>query len=403
MAGGHSTCPRRRLLPPRTSPLRIAYITETYPPEANTVALDARRTLRHLRAAGHAVQLIRPRQPGEAACCTPDEWRCSGGPVPAHAGLRFGWAAPRALRALWQGDSGRPDLVHVATPGPLAWAALSAARAAGIATSADLHADAMEGWSRPLVQRYLRALHAMADANFVATPELAQRLAAQRFERLRVLGQGVDLQRFSPDRRDAGLRHDWRAGDDSRVLLYVGRLARGQGIALALSTFERLSARRPGLRMLVVGDGPLRVRLEREHPAARFVGSPAGADLARHVASADVLLCPGLDGGVGDVLLQALASGLAVAAFDTGSAGQQLRDGVDACLAPPRDGLAGADAFLEAARRAIAAASPDGALRRAARLAAAPADWGNVLRRFEQQLVQLAASDRTLPSHALPA
>lgn len=385
--------------------MRIAYITETFPPEINGVSLTARRTLRHLRGAGHAVQLIRPRQPGEDACCTADEWRCSGGPVPLHPGLRLGWASVRTLRALWHRDGARPELVHAATPGPLGWAALSAARAEGIPTSADFRPGVLTALGRfePLLLPYLRRLHAMADGNFVPTPELARRLAAQGFERLQVLGRGVDTLRFSPDRRDPGLRHDWRAADDCRVLLHVGWLAPGQGVGLALHTFERLSARRPGLRMVVVGDGPLRVRLERAHPAVRFVGMQAGAELARHCASADVLLAPSLDDGLGDMTLEALASGLAVAAFDTGTAGQHVRDGINGCLAPPREGLGAADAFLEAATRAVDAAAPGSLLRSAARQAAAQADWAGVLRRFEQQLTPLAAAGRVPPRHAVPA
>jgi glycosyltransferase involved in cell wall biosynthesis len=386
--------------------VRIAYVSETFPPEINGVALTAERTVRHLRAAGHAVQLIRPRQPGEPARRDADEWRCAGGPIPRYPALRYGIASPAGLRALWQEGGEPPDLVHVTTPGPLGWAALRAARDEGIRTSADyrlnIHAYCSHyglGWLEPVALGYLKRLHAMADANFVPTPELQRQLAAQGFERLQVLGRGVDARLFTPERRDARLRRDWRVDDDSRVLLHVGRLAPEKNAGLAMQTFERLSARRPGLRMVVVGDGPLRETLERAHPRARFVGMQTGSALARHYASADVFLFPSLTDTFGNVTLEAMASGLAVAAFDTGAAALHVRDGVNGCVAPPCEGLPAADAFLDAATRALDASAPDGPLRQQARQAASQACWDEVLRSFEQQLMRLAEPGLRLPRH----
>jgi glycosyltransferase involved in cell wall biosynthesis len=387
--------------------VRIAYVTETFPPEINGVALTAERALRQLRAAGHAVQLVRPRRAPEPALRNADEWRCAGGPIPMYPELRFGLATPGALRRLWRDGGGPPDLVHVATPGPLGWAALRAARAEGVPTSADFRTNFHSycrhyglGLLTPVVLGYLRRLHAMADATFVPTPELARELAAQGFERLRVLGRGVDAQLFAPEKRDSALRRDWGAAPDERVLLHVGRLAPEKNPGLALQTFERLRASRPGLRMVVVGDGPLRAALQRAHPGVRFTGMQTGPALARCYASADVFLFPSLTDTFGNVVLEALASGLAVAAFDTGAAGHHVRDGVSGCLAPRADGPGGAEAFLDAATRALDASAPDGELRMEARLAAGQADWAGVLHRFEQQLQQLAVAGRTVPQHA---
>jgi glycosyltransferase involved in cell wall biosynthesis len=195
-----------------------------------------------------------------------------------------------------------------------------------------------------------------------------------------------------------------------------------KNVGLALQTFERLSARRPGLQMVVVGDGPQRARLERAHPHVRFVGVQTGVDLARHYASADVFLFPSLTDTFGNVVLEALASGLSVAAFDTSAAGQHVRDGVSGSLAPlcwaqgsaepgrpaqerspARDSLGAADAFLDAATRALDAAAPDSLLRMEARLAAVQADWDGVLRRFDQQLQQLAQARQMVTRYAAVA
>jgi glycosyltransferase involved in cell wall biosynthesis len=372
--------------------VRIAYITETYPPEINGVALTTERTVHHLRQAGHSLWLVRPRQRGEATRDDAHEWRCPGGPIPLYPELRFGMALPASLRRRWRADP--PDLVHVATPGPLAWAALQAAQAQGLATSADFRTN-FHAYSRhygmgalaPGVLAWLRRLHAKADCTFVPTPALARELSAHGFERLQVVGRGVDTQCFTPARRDAALRAAWGGQEGDPVLLHVGRLAAEKNAGLALRCFEWLRGACPALRMVVVGDGPLRRQLQAAHPAACFVGTQQGDDLARHYASADLFLFPSLTDTFGNVTLEALASGLALVAFDTAAAALHARDGHSACLAPAGDN----PAFFAAGLRALQqGAAPDGALRRQAREAALKADWEPVLRQFEEHLRAVA-------------
>lgn len=375
--------------------MRIAYITETYPPEINGVSLTAERALAHLRRAGHEVQLVRPRQAGEVLLDSAAEWRTAGGPIPMYPELRYGWASKAALRRRWARTL--PDLVHVTTPGPLAWAALRTAREAGIATSADFrtnfHAYSRHyglGWLEPVVLGYLRALHSMADCNFVPTPALAAQLAAQGFKGLQIVGRGVDSQRFSPARRDPALRQAWGVVDDEPVLLHVGRLAAEKNVGLALQAYAAVRRRRPAVRMVLVGDGPLRKRLQAAHPDVVFAGVQRGDDLARHYASADVFLFPSLTDTFGNVTLEALASGLALAAFDTAAASLHAVDGVSGCLARGSD----PSAFIAAAQRAFDAAAEGGPLRRGAREAALCADWEQPLRSFEQALRAVVAARR---------
>lgn len=367
--------------------VHIVYVTETFPPEVNGVALTAARALNHLRSAGHSVQLLRPRQRGEPPRCDAQEWRTAGGPIPMYPELRYGFATAGTLRQAWQRHP--PDLVHVATPGPLAWAALRAARGEGIVCSADYrtHFPAYShhyrlGWLAPAVRAGLRRMHALADLNFVPTPALAGELATQGFVRLKVLGRGVDARHFAPARRDPALRLAWGAGSSHPVLLYVGRLAPEKNVGLALRCYEQLRRTRPSLRMVVVGDGPQRAALERSHPQARFVGVQRGEALARHYASADVFAFPSLTDTFGNVTLEALASGLAVAAYDTAAAAHHVHDGHSGCLAAPGDETA----FFAATERALAQSGLHSPLRLAAREAALAADWDPVLRELEQAL-----------------
>lgn len=376
--------------------MRLTYVTETFAPQINGIALTAERTLLHLRAAGHQVELLRPRQEDEAPCNTADEWRTAGGRLPLNNGWSFGLAGSEAIRRRWHLAGQLPELVHVATSGPLAWAALAAARAEGIATSADLRLSVRPqqagGWAASLKLAYLKRLHGMADCSFVATRELAAQWAARGFENLQVLGRGVDSVAFSPQWRDCWLRRDWRACNHNPVLLYVGRLSADKNVQLALQTFEQLRQDERSLRMVVVGDGPLRRQLQARYPRVRFAGWQRGTELARHYASADVCLFPSLVQSFGSITLEAMASGLALVAFDAAAAAVHVSDGVNGFLARPGPSAATCQhAFLEAARRALAAAAADHPLRRQARLAALRADWHSALGGFEARLHSLAS------------
>ncbi|MBA3596907.1 MAG: glycosyltransferase [Methylibium sp.] len=188
------------------------------------------------------------------------------------------------------------------------------------------------------------------------------------------------------------------------VMLYVGRLAAEKNVSLALRAFEAARARVPATRMVVVGDGPLRRRLEAEFPAARFVGMQRGEALAAHYASADVFLFPSLSETFGNVTLEALASGLAVLAFDAAAAAEHIRHGSNGLLAAPGDE---ADFIDQACRLAASPADyPEllPALRAHARETALAVGWDAVLRRFESRLLHFAARNAgTAVQHAVLA
>jgi len=370
--------------------MRLAYVTETYPPELNGVSLTVERTVRHLRDAGHAVDLVRPRQPADAGTAlATDQCLTPGCRLPMYPDLRFGFARPATLRRRFQADGA--ELVHLATPGPLAWAALGAARRLGLAVTSDFRTNFHQysrhyglGLLAPLVLAGLRRLHNRGDRTFVPTRALGRELAAEGFERLAVVGRGVDTGRFSPARRSAELRAAWGAADDEPVLLYVGRLAAEKNVGLALAAFEAVRRRvRPGARMVLVGDGPVRARLQAAHPQAFFAGTQRNEALAEHYASADVFVFPSLSDTFGNVTLEALASGLPVAAYDTAAAAEHVADGASGRLAPPGDEAA----FVEAAC-ALAALGPAGLapMRQAALAAARQASWSEVLGGFEAHL-----------------
>jgi glycosyltransferase involved in cell wall biosynthesis len=367
-------------------PMRIAYVTETYPPELNGVSLTVERTVRYLRGRGHNVELIRPRQPGEARLDASDELRTAGCAIPVYRELRFGLARIGPLVRRFQRT--RPELVHLATPGPLPWAALAAARALGIATTSDFRTNFHQysryygiGFLADPVLGLLRRFHNLSERTFVPTRAAARELRAAGFHNLTTVGRGVDTERFTPALRSAELRRQWQAGDGP-VLLMVGRVAAEKNVELGLRAFEHARAARPGTRMVVVGDGPARRRLEAAHPEVRFVGVQRGAELAAHYASSDVFLFPSLSDTFGNVVMEALASALPVVSFAAAAPAEHVDDGVSGRLVVPGD----EEAYLAAVQAMTDPGLALAPMRAAALAAARRATWPEVLARFEARL-----------------
>ncbi len=372
--------------------MRIAYISETYPPELNGVALSVERVVQHLRARGHEVDLLRPAQRHERPGGDPaggSQWLCRGCPIPVYPDLRFGLASAAALAARLR--ERQAELVHLATPGPLAWAAARAAGRLGLALSSDFRTNFHQysrhyglGLLAPLVVAGLRHLHNRTQRTFVPSRSTYRQLADRGFRNLQLLGRGVDAWRFSPAWRSEALRRQWGA-ERSVVLLHVGRLAPEKNVELALRAHALLRRMRTDCQMLVVGDGPLRAKLQRLYPAAHFLGVLRGDALSRCYASADAFLFPSLSDTFGNVTLEAMASGLPVLAFNTAAAADLIVPRVNGFLAPAGDETA----FLDGVLRFAAPSASLDALRQNARETALRHHLPEVLGAFESALQQL--------------
>ena len=367
--------------------LHIALVTETYPPEVNGVAASFARVVQGLREAGHQLHLSRPQQgpqdsPLQEAGFT--ETLVPGLGVPRYPGLRMGLPAAGRLRRLWQAQ--RPDVVHIVTEGPLGWSALRAARQLGLPVVSEFrtnfHAYSHHygvGWLSSPVMAYLRHFHNRTATTMVPTEALRRELAEGGFERVQVVARGVDTQRFTPQRRCEHLRAQWGATPQTLVALCVGRLAAEKNLGLLLDAAEAMREHEPRLRLVLVGDGPERERLQLLSPDAIFSGIRRGEDLARHYASADVFLFPSLTETFGNVVPEAMASGLPVVAFDHAAAGQLLRHGDNGLLASPGE----PSEFCRVARRAAADRSQLRALGLRARDTALTLDWGRIVEAVE--------------------
>lgn len=321
--------------------LDIAFVTETFPPEVNGVAMTVGRLVGGLRDNGHRVNVIRPQQ-GKADQGGEHETTVAGLPLPGYPGLRLGLPAGRRLARLWR--QRRPDLVHVVTEGPLGWSAVNTARRLGIPVTSGFHTNFDRysvhygvGWLRPALAAYLRTLHRRTCATMVPTAALAAELAGEGIKGVRVVGRGVDTQLFNPQRRSEILRTTWQLGGDGPACLYVGRLAAEKNLALVKKTFAAIKVRHPGARMVWVGDGPSAAKLAAEHGDHHFAGMRRGEDLAAHYASADLFLFPSLTETYGNVVAEAMASGLAVVAYRSAAAAELIRHEENGLVVSPGD------------------------------------------------------------------
>lgn len=362
--------------------LRLTLVTETFPPEVNGVAMTLGNLVKGLLQRGHAVQIVRPRQAREdtvAPCADFDEVLAKGIPIPNYPDLRFGLLSGNRLDQLWRQN--RPDIVHVATEGPLGWSAVSAARKLQLPVISSYHTNFHQysrhygmGLLRMPIDAYLRKLHNRTLATLAPTQVVAQMLQSQGYLNVSVLSRGVAVEQFTPALRSPQLRASWGASDTDVVVLHVGRLAKEKNVDLVLTAFTAIQARLPSAKLVFVGDGPLRKSLQNACPQAIFAGVKIGNELAAHYSSGDLFLFPSLTETFGNVVPEALASGLAVLSYAIAAAADLITDGHNGALAPPGE----AQNFVNTA--VALAINPDkcNALRREAAASVAHMSWAAV-------------------------
>lgn len=404
MDAAEFTC---QTLPSLRPQLRIAVVTETYPPEVNGVAMTLGRLVDGLQVRNHQIQLIRPRQhagdqPHPTATLTEHLQR--GIALPRYEGLKMGLPAKAALTRLWTKQ--RPDVVQIATEGPLGWSALAAANKLRLPVSSDFHTNFHSysrhygfGLLRRAIVAYLRKFHNKAAVTLVPTEGIRRELMASGYENIEVIGRGVDIRLFHPGRRDPALRARWGLADDETAVLYVGRLAAEKNLPLLFRAFDGMRQAHPAARLVLVGDGPERAFWQAKRPDAIFCGTRIGEALAAHYASADVFLFPSLTETWGNVTIEAMASGLAVVAYDCAAAEEVICHGENGLKAPPED----EDAFVALAVSLAPARALQRRLGAAAAAQAAQLSWDAIVDGFERVLLRLAQPAAATPPPGWPS
>ena len=373
--------------------MKLTFVTETFPPEINGVAMTIGQLTTHLHERGHEVTVCRPRRDDLTHLSQAGglkEATFPGMPIPGYPLLRLGFPAYHRLIRTWKAS--RPDLVHVVTEGPLGASAVSAARALGIPVTSSFHTNFHAyarhygfGLLRATALRWLRRVHNRTLCTFAPTTRLCEELAALGFRNLRVLSRGVDLGHFSPTRRSDELRASWGAGPDDVVVLHVGRMAAEKNYPLLFRCFAAMQAAHPRVKCVLAGEGPLKAQLVRDYPQHVFAGFFSREEIGRYYASADVYIHPSLSETFGNVLTEAMASGLAVAGFDYAAAQQFIVHGKNGLAVP----CAEPDALVDAATRLATDAALRNRLRSTSRDALLAQSWHDVVERFEADLLNV--------------
>jgi len=345
--------------------VRIAYVTESFPPDVNGVASTAMRVAEQLVRRGHEVLIIAPAPPRRIPALRTEfpVARVPAVGLPLYPGFRVGLPCPRVQSAI--ADHGA-DVVHLAGPVMLGAGGGEAARRLGIPVVA-VYATDMAAYARAYHlgrggEAYcwsrLRRVHNMADRTLAPSAATAAALRARGFQRVQVWGRGVDAARFDPARRSARLRAEL-APCGEIIVGYVGRLAAEKRLDLLAEV-----AALPGVRLVIVGAGPAEAATRRALPGAIFLGQRHGDELARVYASLDIFVHSGPHETFGNTLQEAAASGLPVVAPAAGGPLDLVKDGVTGALVPPCDpaALAAAVSALAASPRLRAAQGTAGRL-----------------------------------------
>ncbi len=273
-------------------PLRNAVVTDAWMPQTNGVVRTLMSLRDELETLGHTVVMVTPQDFVTIPC-------------PTYSEIRLALTTPGRIGKTLEAIA--PDAIHVVTEGPLGLAARAYCRRRKLTFTTSFHTKFPDyiaaRWGIPAGWTYaaLRWFHSASAATMVATESVRSELAAHGFDNLRSWTRGVDLQHFHPAPKPAT---DW----PRPIFLFVGRVA----VEKNLAAFLDLDL--PGTKV-IVGDGPQRAELERRYPEARFVGRQEGEALAAFYSLADVFVFPSRTDTFGLVLLEALASGVPIAAF----------------------------------------------------------------------------------------
>ena len=299
--------------------VRILVVAESFLPHMNGVTNSVLRVVDHFAASGDDLGIIAPKWPGadkhlRTSCGRRVRVRrIASAPMPGYTEVRIATTSAATLRR--RIDEFAPDVIHLASPMILGGRAVVAAQKAGVPTVAVYQTDIPGYTARygmPFLEnaswQLLRDVHNRATLNLAPSTATRDQMLEHGIERVHLWRRGVDTSLFSPSLRSAKLRARY-AEPEEKLVVYVGRLAPEKQVADL-----RVLHDMPGVRLLIVGDGPERDALRRDMPRARFAGFRSGTDLAAHLASADLFVHPGELETFGQTIQEAMASGLPVIA-----------------------------------------------------------------------------------------
>ena len=299
--------------------MRVAIITENFLPKLDGVTRTLARLLEHLHANGHQALLLGP-ESGMVQYAGAEVIGTAGLPLPFYPELKFNFFRPLFVRRLHEF---RPDIIHIVDPVALGATGLAAARLLNVPIISSYHTNLAAYCAHfgfPLLTRpmwlYNRFIHNQCSLTFCPSPSIEAMLHAQGFEHLRLWPRGVDMALFSPAYRSEELRATWLKDhtipEDKTILLYVGRVSWEKNLRLLIQSY--LGMDHAHCHLVIVGHGPAYAEVQQElkQVPVTFTGYLAGEELARAYASADIFAFPSYTETFGQVVLEAMASGLPI-------------------------------------------------------------------------------------------
>ena len=343
-------------MPVQPSDLRIALFSGNYNYVRDGANQALNRLVGYLLKEGAQVRIYSPTVAQPAFEPTGDLVSLPSIAIPGRPEYRLGLGLSASVRR--DLAEFRPNVVHISAPDIIGHRAVSWARARQIPAVASVHtrfetylAYYRLQWLEPVVRMLLRRLYRRCEAIMAPAESTAAVLRAQRMNReIAIWTRGIDRAQFNPERRDMAWRRGLGIADDELVVCFLGRIVMEKGLDVFSGAVREFAGRGLRHRILVIGEGPARPWFEQQLPGAIFVGQLTGDDLARALASADVLLNPSVTEAFGNVTLEAMGCGLPVVAAVATGATNLVRDGETGMLVDPCDLEAFADAIESYAR-----------------------------------------------------
>jgi glycosyltransferase involved in cell wall biosynthesis len=346
----------------QTSDLRVALFSGNYNYVRDGANQALNRLVEYLLRQGVHVRVYSPTVEHPAFPPTGDLVDVPAIPVPGRSEYRLPLALPARVRR--DLDAFNPNIVHISSPDIVGHRAVTWARKHKIAAVASVHTrfdtylayyhlQALE----PLARGIMRRLYRRCELVLAPAQSTAAILRAQRMNRdIAMWARGIDREQFNPERRDMAWRRSVGIGDEDMVIAFLGRVVMEKGLDVFSDAIHAFATFGLEHRVLVIGEGPARPWFEEQLPGAIFLGQQTGEELARALASSDVLLNPSITEAFGNVTLEAMACALPVIAAEATGATNLVRSGITGTLVDGTD----PDEFAEA----LAAYARDPDLRR---------------------------------------
>lgn len=384
--------------------MRIAFFTESLQPLVDGVSLTLGHLFDTLEAEGVDFRVFSPFVPDRSTPWAGRVRRIRSFAFPLYRAYRVSLPLGHGLAS--ELDDFEPDLIHAASPTPMAVWAQRYAATRGLPFAGAFHTNFVAYFRyyrlspfETLGWRYLRWFYGRCTTTLVPSRTMARQLASRGFRDLHLWSRGVDAALFSPSRRDDALRARLGADENAPLVLMVSRLVKEKDLADLAPMARLLRERGRSFRLALVGDGPMRGALERALSEACFAGHRTGEDLARWYASADVFVFPSTTETFGNVVLEAQASGVPAVVVDRGGPPGVISPGITGLVARANDPAALADrveALLQDRKRRVEMA-------RAASTRARTRDWDAVNRRLLEHYRRIARAPHRRAQRRRPA